>query len=161
VCAEEPVAPRVHTAPDKTRHSWWSGWWTPAFAAGLGVFAAYQGLVVIPGLRGQMHSRAMAPIVLLPAARGLEQPVEVAAADPYQNVSLDVNNVEPDTAITYELVAPGGEVRVSSPTKAPPLGSPLIVTLWHTDLVRPGNWTLVLRDSQRHELSSYPFLVPK
>jgi hypothetical protein len=49
----------------------------------------------------------------------------------------------------------------ASPTKAPPLASPLLVTLWHSELNRPGVWTLVLRDPKGKDISSYPFSVPK
>ena len=135
--------------------------WALALAAGLGLVALYQGLIVIPGMRGQMGSRAMAAIPLRAAARGSEQTIGLPGDLPYQLVSLDVNNVDPDTPIAYQLVAPGGEVRVSRRATSPPLGAPLIVTLWRTDLERPGSWTLVLRDQKGAEISHYPFTVPK
>jgi len=135
--------------------------WLLALAAGLGLVALYQGLIVIPGMRGQMGSRAMAAIPLRAAARGSEQAIGLSGDLPYQLVSLDVNNVDPDTPIAYQLVAPGGEVRVSRRATSPPLGAPLIVTLWRTDLEGPGSWTLVLRDQKGTEISRYPFSVPK
>jgi hypothetical protein len=139
----------------------WFGWWVPALAAGLAMVALYQGLIVIPGLRGQMGSRAMAAIPLRAAARGSEQAIELSGDQPYQLVALDVNNIDPGTPITYQLIAPGDEVRVSRRATSPPLGAPLIVTLWQTDLQRPGSWILVLRDAKDTEISRYPFSVPK
>ena len=90
-----------------------------------------------------------------------DQAIGLSGDLPYQLVSLDVNNVDPDTPIAYQLVAPGGEVRVSRRATSPPLGAPLIVTLWRTDLEGPGSWTLVLRDQKGAEISRYPFTVPK
>jgi hypothetical protein len=157
VCAEEPEPVRVHAAS----RAWWPRWLMPALAGGLAAMAGYQGLVLIPGLRSQTESRAMAPIVLRAAARGEEQVLELSKDQPYALVSLDVNNADPGAPLTYQVVAPGGEVRLSNPAQAPPLGSPLIVVLSKRDLVRPGSWMLVLRDSKGAEISRYPFSVPK
>jgi hypothetical protein len=163
VCSEEPVPVRVHTAPAPAGppRMWWLRWWVPAFAAGCALIAVWQGLIVIPGLRSQMESRAMTAIPLRAAARGSEQSIELRGDQPYQLVSLDVNNVDAETPIAYQLVDSGGEVRVSRRATSPPLGSPLIVTLWRKDLERPGSWTLILRDQKGTEISRYPFSVPK
>jgi Putative zinc-finger len=163
VCAEEPVPVRVHTpssvsSPAPAPRTWWSGWLTPAFAAGFAVVAAYQGLVVIPGLRSQTESRAMAPVVLRAAARGDEQIVEIFRDQPITLLSLDVNNAEPGTPLTYEMTGPAN-ARIANSAKAPPAGSPLIVLLTNTEFSGPGSWMLILRDTKGVEVSRFPFSV--
>lgn len=161
VCAEEPVPVRVHTAPSaKAPRGWWSNWLTPAFAAGMAVLAAYQGLIVIPGLRWQTESRAKAPVHLLAAARGDEQIVEILRDEPVTWLSLDVNTTDPGTPLKYEITsATGNRVLLSNTTKTPPLGSSLIVSLNNTDFSQPGSWVLLLRDQKGMEISRYPFSV--
>src|SRR5215831_13224629 len=71
VCAEQPVS-----APAPAKGRGWFDWLTPsamaptAVAAGLAVVAAYQGWIMIPMLRSQTGTRAMAPVVLRAEARG-------------------------------------------------------------------------------------------
>jgi hypothetical protein len=163
VCAEEPVPVREHTPSSVSSaraapRSGWFGWMTPAFAAGLAVVAAYQGLIIIPGLRSQTGSRAMAPVPLRAAARGDEQTVEILRDQPITLLQLDVNNADPGAPLTYEMTGPGA-ARIASSTKAPPLGLPLVVILNNTDFSGPGYWTLVLRDNKGTEVSRYPFSV--
>jgi hypothetical protein len=163
VCAEEPVPVRVHTpssvpAARPAPRGWWSNWLTPAFAAALAVVTGYQGMVVIPALKSQTGSRALVPIVLRAAARGDEQTVEILRDQPISLLSIDVNNVDPETPLTYEMTGPGG-VRISNTTKAPPVGSPLIVLLANTDFSAPGSWMLVLRGTKGNEITRYPFSV--
>jgi hypothetical protein len=164
VCAEEPAPEpmpvRVHALPSTSSapRGWWSTWLTPAFAAGLAVVAGYQGLVVIPGLRSQTGSHAMAPIVLRAAERGEDQVVEIQRDQPITLLSLDVNGVEPGTPLSYEITG-SGSTRISNTTKAPPNASPLIVVLTNTDFSGPGSWTLFLRDPKGTEISRYPFTV--
>lgn len=159
VCAEEPVPMRVRPAPTpKAPRVSWSAWLTPALAAALGMVAIYQGFMVIPGLRWQTESRAMAAVPLRAAARGDEQVVEIRRDQPVTLLSLDVNGVEPDAPLRYEMTGPGGK-RIANQTTAPPAGSPLIVYLTNTDVTQPGNWTLTLRDAKGMEVSQYPFVA--
>ena len=156
---------RRNVVPREERRSGWLAWLAPAalapsaVACGLAVVAAYQGWVVIPALRWQTGSRAMAPMVLRAAARGEEQALEIRRDQPVSLLSLDVNGPDPATPLTYELIAPGGEVRISNPTQAPPLGSPLIVVLANTQIRQPGAWVLVLRTQKGAEVARYPFQV--
>jgi hypothetical protein len=167
VCAEGPVPVRVHapssvSSPRAAPRSWWSAWLTPAIAAALAVVGAYQGLIVIPGLRSETGSRAMAPVPLLAVARGDEQAhqqtVEISRDQPVTVLQLDVNNADPGTPITYEIIGPGS-TRIVKSTKAPSEGVPLDVILHHTDFSGPGLWTVVLRDQKGAEVSRYPFSV--
>ena len=158
VCSQEPaVAPPVRKR--------WFDWLAPgalapaAVAAGLAVVAAYQGWVVIPTLRTQTSSRAMAPVVLRAAARGEEQTLEIRRDQPVSLLSLDVNNADPGTPLTYEVIAPGGEARITSSAQAPPPGSPLIVVLSNTEFQQPGAWVLVLRTQKGVEVARYPFSI--
>jgi hypothetical protein len=158
VCSQEPaVAPPVRRR--------WFDWLAPgalapaAVAAGLAVVAAYQGWVVIPTLRTQTSSRALAPVVLRAAARGEEQTLEIRRDQPISLLSLDVNNADPGTPLTYEVIAPGGEARITSSAQAPPPGSPLIVVLSNTEFQQPGAWLLVLRTQKGAEVARYPFTI--
>jgi hypothetical protein len=158
VCSQEPaVAPPVRRR--------WFDWLAPgalapaAVAAGLAVVAAYQGWVVIPTLRTQTSSRALAPVVLRAAARGEEQTLEIRRDQPISLLSLDVNNADPGTPLTYDVIAPGGEARITSSAQAPPPGSPLIVVLSNTEFQQPGAWLLVLRTQKGAEVARYPFSV--
>jgi hypothetical protein len=159
VCAEEPVPVRVRPASTpKAPRVWWSAWLSPALAAALGIVAIYQGFIVIPGLRWQTESRAMAPVVLRAAARGDEQVVEIRRDQPVTLLSLDVNGVAPDAPLRYVITGPDGK-RIANSTTAPPAGSSLIVYLTNTDVTQPGKWTLMLRDAKGMEVSQYPFVA--
>jgi hypothetical protein len=163
VCAEEPVPVREHTLSSVSSaraapRSGWFGWLSPALAAAFCILAAYQGFIVIPGLRWLTASRAMAPVVLRAAARGDEQVVEIRRDQPVTLMSLDVNGVEPGAALRYEIVGPAG-ARITNVTAAPPAGSPLIVYFTNTDIKQSGPWTLWLRDSKGMEISRYPFVA--
>src|SRR5215831_6127498 len=151
VCEEEPVPVRVRTPVSASApRPWWSMWLSPALAAGLGAVAVYQGLFVIPGLRWQTESRAMAPVWLRAAARGDEQIVEIRRDQPVTLLSLDVNGVDPGAVLRYDIEGPAG-AKISNTTTAPPAGSSLIVYLTNTDIKGPGAWTLYLRDAKGNE----------
>ena len=143
----------------------WLAWLAPAaiapatVAAGFAVVAAYQGFVVIPGLRSQTGPRAMAPIALRAAARGEEQSLVIRKDEPVSLLSLDVNDVDPGTPLAYDVIAPGGEVRFTSTAQAPPPGSPLIVILSNPEFRQLGAWVLVLRTQKGAEVARYPFTV--
>jgi hypothetical protein len=159
VCAEEPVPVRVRPVlTPKAPRVPWGSWLTPALAAALGMVAIYQGFIVIPGLRWQTESRAMVAVQLRAAARGDEQVVEIRRDQPVTLLSLDVNGVEPDAPLHYEMTGPDGK-RIANITTAPPAGSPLIVYLTNTDVTQPGKWTLMLHDSKGMEVSQYPFVA--
>ena len=137
-------------------------WLTPAalvpMAASLMLasLVGYQSLVTIPGLRS---SRALSPIVLRAAARGDEQTVELRRDQPYSALLLDVNAVDRDTPLVYEVASQDGSVRTKGPTTAPAPGLPLLVMISRSDLQHAGPWTLVLRTPQGAEISRYPFVL--
>jgi hypothetical protein len=130
-----------------------------AVAAGFAIVAGYQAWIVIPGLESRTGSRAMAPIVLRAAARGDEQTLDLRRDQPISFLSLDVNGVEPGTPLTYDVIAPGGEARISSAAEAPPEGSQLIVMLSTAEVHEPGAWKLILRTKKGMEVARYPFTV--
>jgi hypothetical protein len=156
---EAPAAARPSPRPG------WLAWLTPGglvpatAALGFAVLAGYQAFVTIPSLRWQTGPRAMAPVFLRAAARGEEQALEIRKDDPISMLSLDVNNAEPGTPLTYDVIAPGGEVRLTGSTLAPPPGSPLIVILSNTDFQPIGAWSLALRTKKGAEVARYPFTV--
>jgi hypothetical protein len=143
----------------------WLAWLTPpvlapaAMALGFAVLAGYQAWVVIPSMRWQTGSLATAPTALRAAARGEEQALEIRKDDPVSVLSLDVNNAEPGTPLAYEVIAPGGEVRIANSTRVPPPGAQLIVLLSNTEFRQPGAWALVLRTKKGVEVARYPFTV--
>jgi hypothetical protein len=167
VYTAEPDAKGVERKPAarEERRSGWLAWLAPAslipsaVACALAAVAIYQGVVVIPGLRWQTGSRAMAPVVLRAAARGEEQALEIRRDQPVSLLSLDVNGPEPGTPLVYDVVAPGGAVRIHNRTQAPPLGSPLIVVLSNSEIRQTGSWVLVLRTEKGPEVARYPFQV--
>jgi len=162
VCAENP---RAEPASREAPRSRWLSWLTPAamapsaIALALAGIAGYQAFVVVPALRWQTGSRALAPIVLRAAARGEEQALEIRRDQPVSLLSLDVNGPDPGAPLTYDVIAPGGEARISNAAQAPPLGSPLIVVLSNAEIRQPGAWVLVLRTPAGTEVARYPFSV--
>jgi hypothetical protein len=165
VCAAEPApGPTPAVAAGSPRKGWFA-WLTPssmapaAVAAGFAIVAGYQAWIVIPGLESRTGSRAMAPIVLRAAARGDEQTLDLRRDQPISFLSLDVNGVEPGTPLTYDVIAPGGEARISSAAEAPPEGSQLIVMLSTAEVHEPGAWKLILRTKKGMEVARYPFTV--
>ncbi|HJZ97955.1 MAG TPA: zf-HC2 domain-containing protein [Candidatus Solibacter sp.] len=168
VSSEEPATGGLEeraSAEVPPRRASWLAWLSPqafapaAVAAGLAVVVAYQGLVLIPGLRWAASPQAMAPVVLRAAARGPEQPVDVRRDQPVTFLSLDVNNAEPGTPMTYEVGFDGGGSRMSSSTTAPPAGAVLVVMLPTATINQPGQWTLTLHNQKTNEVSKYPFSV--
>jgi hypothetical protein len=161
VCAEDAaLRPETAVVRDTPRRGWLSGLFPSmvpsAAAVALGCLAAWQAVVVIPSLR---TPQALSPIALRAAARGEEQVVTVRREQTLSLLSLDVNCADPGTALTYEVVAPGGVIRHKGAVQAPPAGSPLIVTLFNSGLRERGAWVLILRSPQGAELARYPFTV--
>jgi hypothetical protein len=164
VCAED-ASLRPHTAvvQERSRRGWLS-WLSPAAlvpstaAIALGCVAGWQGLVLIPSLRWATAPQALSPIALRAAARGEEQALIVHRDQPLSALSLDVNIADSGAPLAYDLIGPGGAVRHSGTTKAPPAGSPLVVFLPTASIRESGSWTLSLRNRQGVE-SRYPFSV--
>ena len=129
---------------------------TPAIAAGFALVAGYEGYLLSAN---RWQTAADAPTVLLAAARGEEQTIEIRRDRPVSLLSLDVNNADPGTPLTYEMTGPGGAEKITDTTKAPPAGSPLIVILSSHAIRQSGAWTLVLRTQQGAEIARYPFSV--
>ena len=165
VCAED-AALRSHTTVvrESPRRGWLS-WLSPsslvpsAVAVGLGCLAAWQGFVLVPSLRWASAPQALSPIVLRAAARGEEQALVIHRDQALSLLSLDVNSADPGVPLKYEVIAPGGGVRHSAATQAPPAGSPLIVVLPNSAIRESGSWMLLLRNQQGAEIARYPFSV--
>ena len=165
VCAED-AALRPHTSVVReVAHRGWFSWLSPAAlvpssaAVALGCLAAWQAFVVIPPLRWAGSPQALSAIVLRAAARGEEQALAIRRDQALTLLSLDVNSADPGAALTYEVIAPGGETRHTGATRAPAAGSPLIVVLPNAAIREPGAWVLLLRNQQGAEIARYPFSV--
>jgi len=165
VCAEDAaLRPRVRVVSESPRTGWFSWLSFPvlapsAAALALGCVAVYQGFVLMPGMRLAGSPQALSPIVLRAEARGEEQVIEIKGDQPLSALSLDVNAAAPGAALRYEVDGPGGGSRFTGSTKAPPVATPLLVTLPNSDIRQAGNWVLILRDPQGAELARYPFSV--
>jgi hypothetical protein len=165
VCAEDAaLRPHISVVREAPRRGWFS-WLSPAAlvpsmaALGLGCLAAWQAFVLIPSMRWANVPQALSPIVLRAAARGEEQAVSIHRDEPVSALSLDVNAAEPGDPLSYELVAPGGEVRFHKATRAPKAGTALVVFLPTSAIREPGDWVLLLRNQQGTEIARYPFSV--
>jgi hypothetical protein len=140
---------------------WWSlPFLVPSFAALLfASVAAYQGLVVMPGLRWAASPNAISPVVLRAATRGEEQTIELRRGEPLSVLSLDVNGAAAGSALHYEFAPEDGSQRYAGTAQAPPLGAPLLVVVPRSELSKAGEWTLTLRGSDGGEIARYPFAV--
>jgi hypothetical protein len=165
VCAEDvALRPHITVVREQPRRGWFS-WLSPASlmpstaAVALGCLAAWQAFVLIPSLRWAGSPLALSPIALRAAARGEEQALIIHREQPVSLLSLDVNTADPGVPLTYEVTAPGGAIRHSGATQAPPAGSPLIVVLPNAAIRETGAWVLLLRNQQGAEIARYPFSV--
>jgi len=165
VCAEDAaLRPHTRLVPDARPRGWFS-WLSPAalvpstVAVALACLAAWQPFVLNPSLRWAGAPQALSPIALRAAARGEEQAIVIRRDQPVSLLSLDVNSADPGASLTYEVVAPGGAVRYSGLTQAPPAGAPLIVVLPNSAIRESGSWMLRLRNRQGADIAQYPFSV--
>ncbi len=165
VCAEDAALRSHTTVVRESPRRGWLTWLSPsslvpsALAAGLACLAAWQAFVLVPSLRWAGTPQALSPIVLRAAARGEEQALVIHRDQALSLLSLDVNAADPGVPLTYEVIAPGGAIRHSAATQAPPAGSPLIVVLPNSAIREPGSWMLLLRNQQGAEIARYPFSV--
>jgi hypothetical protein len=164
VCEEDA---RRAAAPVRSRRTAerrnWFGWLKPAWAvplaAGVALVAltAYQSLVVIPRLRGELAQatapRALPAVMLRPMARG-DTVVRVGAADRFFQLTLDVNADRSFASYDCELQREGG-VLFTIAAPAPPPGMPLSL-LVPASRLRPGPYTLVVRGRLRPGAESGP-----
>jgi hypothetical protein len=165
VCAEDAASRSHLTVVRESSRRGWLSWLTPsslvpsALAIGLGCLAAWQSFVLIPSLRWAGAPQALSPIVLRAAARGEEQALVIHREQALSLLSLDVNSADPGVPLKYEVIAPGGAIRHTAATQAPPAGSPLIVVLPNSAIRESGSWMLLLRNQQGAEIARYPFSV--
>jgi hypothetical protein len=165
VCSEDAaLRPSVRVVSESARSGWFSWLSFPvlapsAAALALGFVAAYQGLVLIPGMRWAGSAQVLSPIVLRAEARGEEQAIEIHRNQAVSTLSLDVNAAPPGAPLRFEVDGPSGASRFADSTTAPPAATPLLITLPNSAIRQSGSWVLILRTPQGAELARYPFSV--
>ena len=149
------------SAPGKTprpvKASLWAWFWqhpwsaaAPALAAlALAVVAAYQGSVVIPGLRSQLHDtllpQPMASYVLPPVSRGDARTVEVPDIGHFYAIYMDPTWEGHFAAYLCSMLDESGATRFSVRVSAPPPGKPIQI-LMARSLLPSGRYAVVIRN---------------
>jgi hypothetical protein len=170
--AERAAASRAGSPP-APRSLWavtWGRPWAavPALAAlALVGVSAYQSLVVIPGLRGQLRQalspQPMASYVLPPTSRGDAQALEIPADGLFYAVYMDPTWEGSFAAYMCSVQDESGSTRFSVQLPAPPPGKPIQVLLTRS-LLPSGRYTVVIRNiaetgKPEAELARYALVV--
>ena len=129
-----------------------------AVAATLAMTAGYQSLVTVPGLRHAISPQSISPVMLRErdarAGAGRDGRAGSALRHPWsrRDGCVDASDV------TYDLLDAAGNTILSGRTPLPPSGAPLYLLIPADELVRPGRYTLIVRDpaSPARRLASTP-----
>src|ERR1700733_4044808 len=149
------------TAPGETRRpvkaSLWAWLWlrpwsvaAPALAAlVLAIVTVYQGSVVIPGLRTQLHDallpQPVASYVLPPISRGDTRTLQVPASGRFYAIYMDPTWDGSFAAYQCSVQDESGSTRFSVSLPAPPPGKPIQI-LMARSLLPSGRYTVVIRN---------------
>jgi len=150
-----PTTGTVVSMPASKPARRWSGsafvpW---ALAASLALFAAYQSLLVIPGLRSP---RAVDAFTLRPDSRGQET---VVASPGDAMLVIEVNDVREGADLKYEIKAAGGAQVVSRHGKAPRAGAPFLVLVPSSALGPDTHYMVTIEDGATGQsVGTYRFL---
>lgn len=147
------AAPGVSTRPAapvaslvSTRATWYRSPAIPwAMAASFLVFAVYQSLVLVPGLRKPGAPRELHPITLRPDSRGQEPVVVTGAASDVVTLAIEINDVEEGTPMEFTIATVDGRHPTSGQLTAPRAGLPLLLLLPSSALEEPARYELSIR----------------
>jgi len=122
----------------------------PAVAASAFAIATiYQGLVVIPGLRGELHA-ALSPQVVasyaLAISRSDTRTLEVPKGDRFYSIHMDPAWNGSFAAYLCTVQDQSGSIRVSLRVPAPPAAKPLEI-LMARQALPSGRYTVVIRNA--------------
>ena len=149
----EPAAAR---GPTKAKPSVWGWlwerpWMAPALASvALAGVAAYQAVVVIPGLRGQLNAalspQPVASYVLPPLSRGDAYALAVPDIGHFYAIYMDPTWPATFAAYVCSVQDKSGSTRFSVRLSAPPPGKPIEI-LMPRSLLPSGRYTVVIRNA--------------
>jgi hypothetical protein len=144
--------------PVEAKPSVWAWFWqrpwgvaAPALASLLllGV-TGYQALVVIPGLRSQLHDilapQVVASNVLPPISRGDARPLEVPAGGRFYAIYMDPTWDGSFAGYVCSVLDESGSTRFSVRLPAPPPGKPIQI-LMARSLLPSGRYTVVIHNA--------------
>ena len=159
---------------EQTRMPWWTWLWqrpwsaAPALAAiALLCVAAYQALVVIPGLRGQLRQalspQPMASYVLPSLSRGEDRVLEIAKDNRFYALYMDPTWQGSFREYLCFVQDEGGAIRLSVRIPAPAPGKPIQILLSRNQLPS-GRYTVIVRnaaaaDKPESELDRYSLVL--
>jgi hypothetical protein len=130
-----------------------------ALAASLAVFAAYQSLLVVPGLRSELAPRALHPITLRPDSRGQEPVVRPGPGADGITLAIDVNDVREGADLSYEIKDASGRRVAARHAEAPRPGTPLLLWLPASALAEDAHYVLSIDDAASgRSLGTYRFV---
>jgi hypothetical protein len=140
--------------PKRSRWEWlWQRPWSaaPALAAlALAVVTMYQGFVVIPGLRGQLHDvlspQVVASYGLAPISHGDARTLEVPKGGRFYSIYMDPAWKGSFAAYLCSVQDEAGSIRVSLRVPAPPPAKPLEI-LMARQILPSGRYTVVIRNA--------------
>jgi hypothetical protein len=116
----------------------------------LAAVTAYQALVVIPGLRGQLHDalspQAVASYVLAPVSRGETRALEVPKGARFYSIYMDPAWAGSFAAYVCSVQDETGSTRFSVRLAAPPPAKPLEI-LMARQILPSGRYTVVIRNA--------------
>jgi len=130
---------------------WQSPWsMVPAVAASaFAVVTIYQGLVVIPSLRGELHA-ALSPQVVasyaLAISRSDTRTLEVPKGDRFYSIHMDPAWSGSFAAYLCTVQDQSGSIKVSLRVPAPPAAKPLEILMARQTL-SSGRYTVVIRNA--------------
>jgi hypothetical protein len=149
-----PTTGTVVSMPAAKPARWSGSAFVPwALAASLALFAAYQSLLVIPGLRSP---RAVDAFTLRPDSRGQEA-VVASAGDAM--LIMEVNDVREGADLKYEIKAADGAQVVSRHGRAPRAGAPFLVLVPSSALAADTHYVVTIEDGATGQpVGTYRFL---
>jgi hypothetical protein len=142
---------------EQARASWWTLMWqrpwsaAPALAAlALLCVSAYQALLVIPGLRGQLREalspQAMASYVLPSLSRGEDRALEIARDNRFYALYMDPTWQGSFREYLCSMQDESGSTRFSVHIPAPAPGKPIQILLSRNQLPS-GRYTVIVRNA--------------
>ena len=171
--AAKPAPDQVRgTKPAKPSFWAWSGWRTwsvaPALASvAFAAIAAYQALIVIPGLRGQLHEvltpQPVASHVLPSISRGDPRVLEVPPSSRFYTFYMDPAWQGSFGGYLCSIENESGSIKLSLRLPAPAPGEPIQI-LMARSLLPSGRYTVVIRNAPENgkpeaELARYSLIL--
>jgi hypothetical protein len=142
-------APQAYLKPDIARRRRWFQMpvWAPSLAAAaLLCVAAYQGLVVLPGLRHNLEARSLTPALVRSASRGEPAVVGLEPGAPFVLLAAETDMARPGERLSYTLRETAGPEVASGTAVGPAPGFPLLLLI-PSHSVRAGHdYLLELRE---------------